>query len=304
MSCVTSHKKIFRRFAKSENGVVFIEFAVSVFVLLIIFFATVELARYVLVLQKMQYLVNKETNIISSIDPTSVGRSYTLNPVEMFGIADTPTLNNLVQPYNFDTTGMLILTDIYNDPLNTVGNQSGTPTVEWRYCASIALESYAGTIGTVDASGNISGGRQSGQPMQNLPPSALSSDGDTYPKNTNSYSKFGLVTGSPNLSATPLNSASPAAVASFNSVPASEIIVAELYYDYTTITDNAITNAIMSVLNNQVIYLYAVSVPRYGSLAGLLNSKNMGSPPGGKNTFSNHVFPIPTSGSLVDTNCP
>jgi hypothetical protein len=201
----------------------------------------------------------------------------------MFGIADTPTLDLMMAPYNVDSTGLLILSDVYYDPV------TGFPTVEWRYCASRMMEGStpaASSMGIVNAGGVISGVSKKNEMVNgvNVNGQTPMPGAGPYFKG-GSYSKFGPVGGPANLSSVP----ALATTGAFN--PGDEIVVAEMYYGYQPITNNSITN---SMIGSQVVYTSAISVPRYGLLAGLLVSDS------GTDADSNGADHFTT----VASNCP
>jgi len=205
--------KGFTGFIQCEKGTALLEFALSIGVLLLIFFGEVEMSRYVLIYQKVQNVVSAETDNITSINPGTI--PLPISPTEMNNILKAADI--MMEPYTLTASNsQLMLTDIYFKP-------GDKPRVTWRYCN-------------------------------------VSSLGQT--------SKFGVVGGAANLSSLP---ALPTKPNKFTMNSGDEIVVAEIFYNFSPIIVNNVTK---SFLSTQIIYNFALSAPRYSLLNNLIINSN------------------------------
>jgi Flp pilus assembly protein TadG len=103
-----------------RQGVAYIEFAVTVSFLILVLIGTVELTRYILLIQKVEKTVDSVTDVVTQYDPTT-------DPLTAAGLQ--PILNDtpfLMSPYSFGANGYIILTD--------VSQTAGKAVVNWQYC--------------------------------------------------------------------------------------------------------------------------------------------------------------------------
>jgi len=113
-----------------ESGVVLVEFAFAVIVLLVMFIGTVEVTRYALIVQKLEKTVSSIADVVAQTNPNSGGITDTEMSQLMSAVTD------MMSPY---TTGAsdpnirIIVTDIY---YNTTAASPNTPVpaIQWQYC--------------------------------------------------------------------------------------------------------------------------------------------------------------------------
>lgn len=122
------------RFARDESGVAAIEFALCLTVLLLLCLGSIELTRYVLVVQKLEKTVSMMTDVTTQADPNST--PITTNVMsQIINSAD-----DMMSPYPFNSNGKVILTNITK-------TGSANPVVNWQYCGGGTL-SATSRIGT------------------------------------------------------------------------------------------------------------------------------------------------------------
>lgn len=109
-------KSRFKFFARAQEGIAYVEFAIALPFLIALFLGAVELTRYIIIVQK----VEKSTVTVTDV----VAQSSTIG---------TTQLNQLVQavaqvmlPYSFGSNGYVIITSV---------SRTGTspPVVRWQY---------------------------------------------------------------------------------------------------------------------------------------------------------------------------
>ncbi|HEU5046960.1 MAG TPA: TadE/TadG family type IV pilus assembly protein [Rickettsiales bacterium] len=110
----------------SNEGSALVEFAICLPIILLLFYGGVEVARYLLIVKKLQDSATQVASIITSTDPVKT----TLTKSDMDAIA-TGAFLRTISPYANGKNAFVIISDIYADPDAT---SPGTPTVKWRYC--------------------------------------------------------------------------------------------------------------------------------------------------------------------------
>lgn len=149
-----SFKGSIRSLFSSESGVALIEFAYCITLLMLLLWGGIEIARYVLIVQRLEDAASQQTNIITTIDPMHA----TMTAAEMDSILQSATL--MMDPYPFvldGTNNLLIVTDIYA-PLPAPG-KIPVGVVQWRYCAPGAATSATQTrskLGAIGKPANLS----------------------------------------------------------------------------------------------------------------------------------------------------
>lgn len=103
-------------FLCNRDGVAYLEFAVALPFLLVLFLGSVELTRYIIIAQK----VEKSAVTISDV----IAQSETINTGQIDLLITA--VGEVMQPYSFNTNGYVIITSV---------SQSGSesPTVNWQY---------------------------------------------------------------------------------------------------------------------------------------------------------------------------
>jgi Flp pilus assembly protein TadG len=122
--------------ARDERGVAAIEFALCLTVLLLMFLGSVELTRYILIIQKLEKTVSMITDITTQADPNTAPLTTTTMQ-QIFGAT-----TDMMKPYAFGADGFVIVTNITKTGTNN-------PVVNWQYCGGGTL-SATSKIGTAN----------------------------------------------------------------------------------------------------------------------------------------------------------
>jgi len=105
-----------KKFLRLQEGVAFVEFAITLPFLLALFMGAVEVTRYILIAQK----VEKATVTISDV----VAQEKTIGTTAMNQLITA--VSQVMQPYTFSTNGYVIVSSV-------TPNAGGTPTIQWQY---------------------------------------------------------------------------------------------------------------------------------------------------------------------------
>lgn len=120
-----------------EAGLAYVEFALSVSLLMVLFFGAVEVSRCVLILQKLEKTVTTVTDVVTQADANTAP----LTTTEMTQLMGTVT--DMMSPYTAGATDpniLVIVTDVTKTGTNN-------PVVNWQYCGGGAL-SVTSSVGT------------------------------------------------------------------------------------------------------------------------------------------------------------
>ena len=184
-----------------ERGTAFVEFAMSLSVLLLLFLGSIEVTRYVLIMQKVEKIAQTVADVVTQADPNSAPLTTTEMTQIMGAVPD------MMNPYAFGASGYVIVTDL---TYVTVG-ASNTYVINWQYCGG----------GTLYANANNSHIGYVGMPGTPSPP------------------------------------------ANFTMILNEEIVVAEVFYNFTPLTTTK-----WSVMGASQIYRNSIFMPRLGQLTG------------------------------------
>ncbi len=126
---------LWRQFHRDERGVAFVEFALTLPFLMLLFMGVVEMSRYLLINLKL----DKASHTISDV----VAQAATLSTGDMDQLM--LAINDLVSPYAFGSNGRIAI--------SSVSPSGGTPRVRWQYCGGGSLNenSKIGDAGGVAA---------------------------------------------------------------------------------------------------------------------------------------------------------
>lgn len=102
----------FKRFLKDQSAVAMVEFAMMVPVLLVMTVGGFEVARYALLLQKLDRITATFSDLIA--------REENLSAAELDNLFNST--NHLASPFDFDTNGMIVVTSV-------VGRDGAAPLV-------------------------------------------------------------------------------------------------------------------------------------------------------------------------------
>ncbi len=126
-----------------ERGVAFIEFAICLPFLMVLFFGSIEVSRYFLAIQKVEKTLDLVTDIIGQADQTSSTQNLTQAGLDsLFSIAP-----EMMSPYEMGARGKIIITSVSMSNINTGVYR---PIVNWQACGG-------GTNSAVSAFGTASG---------------------------------------------------------------------------------------------------------------------------------------------------
>ena len=138
MTCMPSLRKSPSTLLASEEGMAFVEFALTVSVLLLLFLGSVEVSRYVLIMQKVEKIAQTAADVVTQANPNSAPLTNTEMAQIMGAVQD------MMNPYTFGANGLVIVTDVTQAGANN-------PIVNWQYCGG-------GTLVAVSKLGNTIGG--------------------------------------------------------------------------------------------------------------------------------------------------
>jgi hypothetical protein len=110
------HKNQLKRFTCNNEGLAYLEFAITLPLLLLLFLGAVEVTRYIIIAQK----VEKATTTVSDV----VAQSSTIGAAELDKLMQA--VKQVMRPYVFNTNGYVILSSVTKS-----GNNP--PVVSWQY---------------------------------------------------------------------------------------------------------------------------------------------------------------------------
>jgi hypothetical protein len=109
-------KKLFRIFKRSESGVAYLEFALTLPLLLALFMGAVDVTRYIIIVQKLDKAVSTMSDVVAQ---SSSITSTQLNTLSM-------AVRQVMLPYSFSDNGYVIISSVSK-------NGSTPPMVNWQY---------------------------------------------------------------------------------------------------------------------------------------------------------------------------
>jgi Flp pilus assembly protein TadG len=129
----------------SEQGLAFIEFALCLSLLLMMFLGSVEVTRYVLIVQKLEKSVETVANVTTQANPNT-------SPLTTGQMAQLMSaVQDMMNPYTFGANGLVIVTDITKTGTNN-------PVVNWQYCGGGTLTAVSHIGTTVGATATLPSG--------------------------------------------------------------------------------------------------------------------------------------------------
>ena len=122
-------------FARAERGLAVVEFALILPVLMTLFYGTIEVTRYILIVQKVEKLAHSIADVTSQEQTAS---ATVLNQA----LAAT---SDIMSPYTMTTNGTVFITSLYRAP------NTASATVNWRYQGggSLPATSQLGPLNSV-----------------------------------------------------------------------------------------------------------------------------------------------------------
>lgn len=109
-----------KRLLRKQDGLAYLEFAISLPFLLALLLGSIEVTRYILIAQK----VEKTAVTISDV----VAQSEDISTSELDSIIYAAA--QVMQPYTFNTNGYVIITSVTQNGSPSISNP---PTIKWRY---------------------------------------------------------------------------------------------------------------------------------------------------------------------------
>lgn len=110
----------FRRMARAQEGLAYLEFAITLPFLLALLMASVEVTRYILIAQKLEKVA------VTISDVTSQGSTISTSGLNSIITA----ASQVMQPYSFGSSGYVIITSVKQTGTYNVSNP---PRVNWQY---------------------------------------------------------------------------------------------------------------------------------------------------------------------------
>lgn len=130
----------FRFFKRAQDGLAYLEFAVSLPFLLLLFMGAVEVTRFIIIAQK----VEKASIAMSDL----VAQSDTMTTTQLNQLVQA--VGQVMQPYTFNTNGYVIVTSVSK-------NGENPPIVNWQYTGGGSW-SHASLIGTTGGTATLPSG--------------------------------------------------------------------------------------------------------------------------------------------------
>lgn len=130
-------KKYILSFIRCEQGVAYVEFALSSSLLMLLFLGSVEVSRCELIIQKLEKVASTAADVTTQTDPNT----SPLTTSEMSQLMSAVT--DMMSPYTTGTSDpniLVIVTDVTKTGTNS-------PVVNWQYCGGGTL-SASSRVGT------------------------------------------------------------------------------------------------------------------------------------------------------------
>lgn len=105
-----------RFFARAQDGIAYLEFAIALPFLIALFLGAVEVTRYIIIVQK----VEKATVTVTDV----VAQSTTIGTTQLNQLVQA--VAQIMQPYSFSSNGYVIITSVSRTGTNP-------PVVRWQY---------------------------------------------------------------------------------------------------------------------------------------------------------------------------
>lgn len=125
-------------FGKSEQGVAYLEFALCSTLLLLLFLGSVEVSRYMLIVQKVDNVANTVADVTTQTDPNTSPLTTTQMSQLMSAVDD------LMSPYSNGANDPNIKVIVSSVTKTGAAN----PIINWQYCTgggSLSTNSHIGT---------------------------------------------------------------------------------------------------------------------------------------------------------------
>lgn len=133
MNPISRPVKVKRYFWQAQSGIAVVEFALILPVLMLLFYGTIEVTRYILIVQKVEKLAHSIADVTSQEQTAS---ATVLNQA----LAAT---SDIMSPYTMTTNGTVFISSLYR------AQGAAEATVNWRYQGggSLPATSQIGPLG-------------------------------------------------------------------------------------------------------------------------------------------------------------
>ncbi len=125
-----------RRFKRAQGGLAIAEFALTLPVLITLFYGTIEISRYLLIIQKVEKLSHAVADLSAQ---SAVATRSSLDQVMV-------AASDIMNPYAMNSNGRIIVTSLYRPPATPP--QTTVASVNWRY-------EGGGTLNATSQLGNV-----------------------------------------------------------------------------------------------------------------------------------------------------
>lgn len=136
------------KLCKNEAGLAYIEFAIVLPVLLMLFLGGVEITRYVLIIQKLEKTVSTVANVVTQTNPSTSQLTDAIMQDLMNSVQD------MMSPYGSTSNMRVIVTDVV-DRTNAQSTSTAAPTVNWQFCGGGTLTNQSKLGTTVNRNANL-----------------------------------------------------------------------------------------------------------------------------------------------------
>lgn len=130
------------RFARAQSGIAMVEFAITMPVLLTMFYGCIEMTRYILIVQKTEKLAHTVADVVAQSKTVS---NANLNQLMV-------ATEDIMKPFGVGTNSRILISSLYRPP-----GTSSVATVNWRYSGGGTLTATS-NLGNVGSAPTMPGG--------------------------------------------------------------------------------------------------------------------------------------------------
>jgi Flp pilus assembly protein TadG len=139
------HLRPLQSLVTEERGMAYVEFALCLSLLLMLFLGSVEVTRYVLILQRLEKTAETVANVTTQADSNSNPLTATQMSQLMSAVQD------MMNPYTFGANGTVIVTDVTQAGSNN-------PIINWQYCGGGSLTAASNIGNTIGGAATLPSG--------------------------------------------------------------------------------------------------------------------------------------------------
>lgn len=132
---LTAIRHTIHRARRDARGVAVVEFALALPVLMTLFYGTIEVTRYILIVQKVEKLAHSVADVTAQSQTVTIA---SLNQV-------MSAASDIMSPFTLSTNGKVIVSSLYRAPA------AANATVNWRYegGGTLTATSQIGAVGSI-----------------------------------------------------------------------------------------------------------------------------------------------------------